>query len=55
MYNFDDMYQFTLYWLLLYSGVIMQPSSAIYIYDVYFFRDGSVDNRNIGPSDKKSV
>lgn len=49
------MYQYTSHWLLLYYGLIMQPSSAININDVYFFHDGSVDNRNIGPSDKKSV
>ena len=41
MYNFDDMYQYTAHWLLLFEGVIMQFSSAIV--DFYLFYDGPVD------------
>ena len=29
MYNFDDMYQYTAHWFLMYEEVIMQLFSAI--------------------------
>ena len=42
MYNFDDEYQYTAYWFLLYEmAIIMYLSSAID--DFYSFYDGAVD------------
>ena len=41
MYNFDDVYQYPAHWSLLNQGVLMQLSSAIV--DFYLFYDGLVD------------
>ena len=43
MYNFDDMYQYTAHWFLLFEGVIMQFSSAIVDFYFYLLCDGPVD------------
>ena len=41
MYNIDDVYQCTAYWLLLYQRIMMQLFSAIV--DIYLFYDGGGD------------
>ena len=40
-YNFDDVYQYTAHWLLLYEGIMMQLPSTIV--DFYLLYDGSVN------------
>ena len=41
IYNFDDVYQYTAHWLLLYQGILMQLFYPIV--DFYLFYDERVD------------
>ena len=50
MYNFDDLYQYTAYWLSLYLGIIMQLFDTVV--DFYLFYNVPVANMSSKPSMK---
>ena len=50
MYNFDDLYQYTAYWLSLYLGIIMQLFDTVV--DFYLFYNVPVANMSPKPSMK---
>lgn len=50
MYNFDELYQYTAYWLSLYLGIIMQLFDTVV--DFYLFYNVPVANMSPKPSMK---